>query len=164
MGAGKSSVGAAIAHRLGWVLSDSDVEIHRATGKTVRELRDEVGVDAMHAYEAAHLLEAVARTQPAVICAAASVVDDSRCTEALKDTTVFVIWLRATPGTLAKRFASGAHRPPYGDDPEAFLARQSAERSHLFASLSDVIVDVDGLTVDEATNAALTAVRRTSRP
>ena len=53
MGAGKSTTGRALAERLGRVWRDSDAEIEAATGRTVRELRDAEGVDAMHAREAA---------------------------------------------------------------------------------------------------------------
>ena len=59
MGAGKSTTGRALAERLGRVWHDSDAEIEAATGRTVRELRDAEGVDAMHAREAAQLLVAL---------------------------------------------------------------------------------------------------------
>ena len=124
MGAGKSTVGSALAARLGWSFLDSDIEIQAATGRTVRELRDDIGVDAMHALEAEQLLRALASPEPAVIGAAASVVDVPACLDALRDPTVIVVWLQADPAVLAERFESADdHRPAYGDSTEGFLAR-----------------------------------------
>jgi shikimate kinase len=145
MGVGKSTVGAALAARLGWAFRDSDADIGAVTGLTVKELRDRDGVDAMHALEAGQLLEALQSPEPSVIAAAASVVDVPACIEALGAEDIFVVWLRAEPELLAERFAStDDHRPAYGDSAEAFLARQLAARGSALASVADLIVDVDG--------------------
>jgi shikimate kinase len=79
MGAGKTAVGQVLARRLGWHLSDSDEEIRARTGKTVRELRAEKGVDAMHRLEYEHLLTALEVDQTTIVCGAASVVEDAGC-------------------------------------------------------------------------------------
>src|SRR5258707_15898480 len=88
MGAGKTTVGRALAARLGWTWRDSDATIEAATGETVRQLRDEEGVDAMHGREAAALLTALAEDPPSVISAAASVIDVPECREALSDPAI----------------------------------------------------------------------------
>ena len=150
MGAGKTTVGRALATRLGWTWRDSDATIEAATGETVRQLRDEEGVDAMHEREAAALLSALAEEAPSVISAAASVVDVPECREALSDPAIAVVWLRASPATLAARFASSAHRPAYGDSPERFLADQAARRDPLMASLQPITIDVDDTPPDAA--------------
>src|SRR4029079_2295269 len=67
MGSGKTTVGRELAARLGWPLRDSDREIEAATGHTVRALRDEIGVDAMHELEARQLLDALSSPGPAVV-------------------------------------------------------------------------------------------------
>lgn len=153
MGAGKTSVGREVARRLGWALSDSDEEIQAATGRTVQELAEERGVDAMHALESEHLLSALRRDQPSVVCAAASVVDNTKCREALTSPTALGVWLRADPRTLAARFPSSRHRPAYGDDPGEFLARQSAARSALFEAVSRATIDVDDMSIGAAADA-----------
>lgn len=160
MGAGKSTVGRALAARLERPFLDSDVEIQAATGQTVRELRDSIGVDAMHALEAEQLLRALASPQPAVIGAAASVVDVEACLQALRDPTAVVVWLQADPAVLAERFASDDdHRPAYGASTEGFLTQQLARRGAAFESVADIAVSVDSRSPDEVVALVLEALR-----
>ena len=56
MGSGERTIGRTLAHALGGPFSDSDIEIERTTGRTVRELAVERGIPAMHDLEAQHLL------------------------------------------------------------------------------------------------------------
>jgi len=159
MGAGKSTIGRGLAARLGWPWLDSDDEIERATGQTVRELRESEGVDAMHAREADQLLAALADPGPLVESAAASIADVDSCLAALRAPGVAVVWLRASAATLASRFDRQAHRPAYGDDPHEFLTEQMATRGPRFASVDPVIVDEDGRMPDETVDLALAALR-----
>jgi shikimate kinase len=156
MGSGKTTTGRMLAQRLGRTWRDSDVDIEAATGRTVRELRDREGVDAMHARESMQLRDALATPGPDVISAAASVIDDAATRAALADNGVGTIWLHARPALLAKRFASDdAHRPAYGDVAEAFLAEQATQREPLLASIGAHVIDVDGLTPDEVVARAM---------
>lgn len=161
MGAGKTAVGEELARRLDCPFSDSDRTILAGTGKTAREIQAEADVAPLHALEARHLLDALSSPGPAVIGAAASVVEDERCRSALQAPSVFCIWLRATPETLATRFASGPHRPNFGD-PSVFFRQQSAARSPYFEELSTATIDVDDLDVDDVVDAAAAAIRLTS--
>lgn len=143
MGSGKSTVGSLVAARLGWPLRDSDAEIEARTGRTVRELDETVGTDAMHALEAEALLGAIATAEPSVILAAASVIDEEACLAALRDPSLLVAWLRISPEVAAARFASRGHRPTFGDDPATFLARQAARRDPRFRSVATLALDAD---------------------
>ncbi len=156
MGAGKTTTGRALAGAYGWSWRDSDRDIEAATGLTVRELRYREGVDAMHAREAAHLIDALASTEPNVISAAASVVDDPRCRAAMASSGVAVIWLHARPAILAERFDSDdQHRPAYGDHIEAFLADQASRREPLLSTVGAHVIDIGDLTRDEVVARAL---------
>jgi shikimate kinase len=159
MGAGKTAVGQVLARRLGWHLSDSDEEIRARTGKTVRELRAEKGVDAMHRLEYEHLLTALEVDQTTIVCGAASVVEDAGCRAAMTQPGVVTVLLEATPATLAKRFLSGGHRPAYGDDPETFLSEQQVLREPLFRAVCQILIDVDQMSVEAVAAAILTETR-----
>ena len=160
MAVGKTTVGRAIGEHLGWRFDDSDAAIEAGTGLTVRELRDRRGQAALRAVESRHLLDALAGPGEVVIAAAAGTVEDVLCREALRRGDTLVVWLRASPSLLAERFAEEPHRPTYGDEPMAFLARQDAIRAPLYASLDPLVVDVDGRSLEAVIEIAIAAVDR----
>jgi shikimate kinase len=158
MGAGKSSLGRALAARWSRPFSDSDAHIERAHTRSAAEIAQADGVAALHALEAAHLLTALA-TQPAhVVSAAASVADRSDCLRALRD--AFVVWLDLPPDVLARRFATGAHRPRYGPDPTLVLADQRARRAEAFASVASLTIRDDTRAIPILAEHVETAIRR----
>jgi shikimate kinase len=158
MGSGKSTIGRELAKRLGWPMRDSDHEIEAATGRTVKALRDEIGVDAMHELEARQLLGALATPGPAVVSPAASVIDVKACRDALRAPGVAVVFLSASPAVLAARFPGEEHRPRYGSDPEVFLAAQAAARYPLFRSVSSIELATDDRAPAALADAALAAL------
>ena len=165
MGVGTSSVGRRLARHLGWAWRDSDREIKAATGLTVRQLRDRDGVDAMHGREARQLLDALADPAPSVISAAASTIEVEACRLAMTAPDVALVWLRASPRNLARRFASAdEHRPEFGSSPEAFLTEQATRRNPLFASLHPIVVDVDAISPGKAAARALEALGSIKSP
>lgn len=141
MGVGKTSVGRELARALGWPHHDSDASLQSREGATARELAQETGVDRLHHLEAQALLDALARSGPSVISAAASTIGDGRCREALAAPDVFVVWLRADPSVLVARARRGRHRPELADDLDALLGRQAEERGPLFSAIADLTVD-----------------------
>jgi shikimate kinase len=163
MGSGKTTIGSELAERLGWPFVDSDVQLRESTGRTAREIRAAQGTAALHAAEARALLDALAAPGPRVIGAAASVIEDASAREALAGPAVIAVWLRAAPAVLAERFASAAHRPIYGPDPEAVARDQARVRNPLFASINPIAVDVDHRSPPEIVEAALAAVRERLR-
>lgn len=159
MASGKTTLGSRLATRLGWIWRDSDVDIEAASGLTVRALRERDGVDAMHAREAEHLLDALGRPEPSVVSAAASVMDDVACRAALSDPDIAVVWLRAEPALLAERFGSlDAHRPAFGPEPVAFLAEQAARREPHLGGIGAHVIDIAGLPPDEVVARAIEAL------
>jgi shikimate kinase len=158
MGSGKTTVGRMLAERLGWTLHDSDVEIEAATGRTVKLLRDELGVDEMHELEKRQLLDALAEPGTSVIAAAASVIDSETCRDALRAPGVTVVFLTASPAVAAARFEQSPHRPRFGPDPQTFLAEQAAARYPLFRSVDPIELATDDVAPSALVDAALDAL------
>lgn len=163
MGSGKSTVGAILAKRLRWPMSDSDASIQETQGLTVRELRDSIGVEAMHALEARHLLDALARPGPSLVCPAASVVESADCRAAMAASDVAVVLLVASPDVVSQRFLTGEHRPWYGSEPRDFLARQAAARHPLYRAVADLELNVDQATPDDLADEVLEALSAAGR-
>lgn len=158
MGAGKSTVGRLVAERLGWLYLDSDEQVVGRTGRTVPELFAERGEAAFRAEEKRALADAVAEAGPAVVSVAGGAVLDPENRRCLQEGGT-VVWLRAPVDTLAARVGAGEGRPLLGDDPAGALRRLDAERRPLYAGLADVVIDVDGLTPDEAAQRIVEVVR-----
>jgi shikimate kinase len=141
MGSGKTTVGAALAATLGVPHRDSDPDMERETGLTARALAARDGIDALHALEARHLLDALVQPGRTVISAAASTLDDPACRSALRKPSLLVVWLRADPTVLAARLHDDDHRPDLGRDLDDVIARQATDRDR-------ALREVAGLTLD----------------
>ena len=155
MGVGKTTVGAVLAQRLDRQLVDSDMRIEALTGRTVKQILEEDGLDEMRRHEAAALFHALDDEQPRVIAAAAGVVLDQANRERLNAADADVVWLTADPTVLAPRTATRGHRPWLDDDPVGTLRRMEHEREPLYREVADRIVAVDGLTPGEIADRVL---------
>ncbi|MEO6713211.1 MAG: shikimate kinase, partial [Mycobacteriales bacterium] len=147
MGAGKTSVAAALGQRLGCPVHDSDADIERGHGRTAREIKDENGRAFLHEIEAEHVLAALAARPYGVVAAAASVVDRADCRAALAP--AFVVWLSIEPAVLAARFATAKHRPQFDPSVLTMLEDQLRKRRKRFEALADLIVTSPASTADQ---------------
>jgi shikimate kinase len=155
MGAGKSSVGRALAAKLDRTLLDSDEMIEARTGRTVREIWQADGEPAYRLLETDVLVEALAAPTPSVIAAAGGIVLSETNRRALADSDAYVVWLLADVDVLLRRVRNGGHRPLLDDDPEGTLRRMFAEREPLYREVADAIVSVDNRSVNEVAHAVV---------
>jgi shikimate kinase len=156
MAAGKSTVGRLLGDRLGWPYYDNDELLRRAVGIDTRAVLEQRGEAALRRAESAALTVALTEGGPLVAGVAGGVVSDPLDRERLR-VGGFVVWLRATVKTLARR-AAGTDRPWLGDDPEQALRKLYAGRADLYLSVASYVIDVDTLpppAVAERINAAL---------
>lgn len=156
MASGKSTTGEAVARRLGWRFVDSDRQVEEQVGRTVEQIWRAYGEAAFRELEAEALAAALAATEqrPAVIAAAGGVVLDARNRELLKANPP-VVWLRASPQTLASRAGTGAGRPLLGDDPARALLRLDEVRRPFYDEVATGVVDVDELRPDQVVDSIL---------
>jgi shikimate kinase len=157
MGAGKTTVGARCAARLGWRYFDSDAQIVEETGRTVPELFAEEGEASFRAHESRVLREAMSAEQSSVVSAAGGVVLSEANRTLLRDSAT-VVWLRADVATLADRVGEGEGRPLLDADPADSLAALYEVRRPLYAAVADAVVDVDALAPEEVVDRVLAAL------
>ena len=148
MGSGKTTVGRLLAKRRGWAYLDSDEEIVKRTGRTVREIFETAGEAAFRREETEVLEEALARDEDTVVSVAGGAVLDEG-NRALLAAAGTVVWLRGPIELLAMRAARQDHRPLLDGDPAAALQRLYQKREPIYASLADVVVDIEARAPEE---------------
>lgn len=148
MGSGKTTVGRKLASAIGRRFVDTDEEVERRTGRTVREIFESDGETTFRLIEHQALADALASSEPLVVAAAGGAVlrDDS---QALLGQPHRIVWLRAEPELLIERVGRRrSHRPLIDDDPDLRLRQLWAQRDPIYRSLADTTIDVSGKSVD----------------
>jgi shikimate kinase len=155
MGAGKSTIGAACARRLGRPLVDTDELVVAASGRTVAQLFADEGEAGFRAWEHQALSDACAAPEPLVIaCGGGAVLDPAN--RAAMRATGLVVWLRASPEELAQRVGDDPERPLLAGAPAVVaLERLARLRASAYEAAAHVVVDTDGLGVAAVTERVL---------
>jgi 3-dehydroquinate synthetase len=83
MGAGKSTLGPEVAHRLGRPFVDLDRELEHALGRSIPQLFADSGEAAFRVKEAAHAVELLRRAEPTVVALGGGAVQSSSVRDAL---------------------------------------------------------------------------------
>lgn len=156
MGAGKSTVGAALAQRLGRRFVDSDAEIERAAGRTVSEIFASEGEAGFRRRERT-TIEALQGQEAVVALGGGAVSQEGLCERLSKDGTL--VYLRASTELLLERLGECRKRPLLaGLDPAARRARLEAlhdERRPAY-QLAEIVVDTGRGPVDDVVDALMT--------
>ncbi|MDA0269882.1 MAG: 3-dehydroquinate synthase [Chloroflexi bacterium] len=143
-GVGKSSVGGALAKRLGWPLIDTDDLVTAREGKTPADLIVEKGEPAFREIEQLVIAEAV-KQAPAVLATGGGAFQRAANRRALGERG-FICYLDATTTEIARRLRAnpdGAIRPLLGDDIDARLETLNQERRPFYLH-ADLWVPVQG--------------------
>jgi len=150
MGAGKTTLGLALAAQLEVDLVDSDEGIRDLTGQHAAEIATAMGVHELHALERSLVSAALSSPSRKVIAAAASVVDDEATR--LQMGRHLCLWIEADATTLAKRRGSAAHRRSMADDEAEELNRVRR------LSVADLVIGIVNTTHSTAKQAAAVAM------
>ncbi len=148
MGAGKTTVGRALAGRLGRRFVDLDEHIVASEGANIAEIFDVVGSDGFRDAETRALEEVIGLGGTPVVAAGGGVILRHRNRELLAD-EVWVVWLDAPADVLVARVGAAHDRPLLDADPAAQLVDLLADRRQLYLEAADGRVDADQ-PVDEA--------------
>lgn len=160
MGSGKSTVGRALAEKLGRDFIDIDDTIVRAAGCSIPEIFKNEGEVGFRARERAAVRDLLALETPAVIATGGGTFVDPKLRQALRSSSHTVFLDASLELISARLIESGgkSSRPMLsGPNPELTLRRLLKERGPAYRE-SEITIPVDGLDVDGIVERIFTAL------
>jgi shikimate kinase len=149
-GAGKTSVGSALAQRWGTSFLDTDVEVERTAGKTVREIFVDDGETAFRGLEEAAVGDALASVSGVVALGGGAIVSSSTRERLRRHRVVF---LDVGLAAAVTRVGLGAARPLVFGNVRAQLKALLDARRPWYTEVATDIVGTDGRTVAQVVDA-----------
>ena len=151
-GTGKSIVAQRLALKLGWEWVDADVEVELCAGKSIAEIFADDGEEAFRNLEEA-VVKQLCERQSQVIALGGGAVLRAETRQRIRKSGS-VVWLIATPATIAVRLAADpttATRRPnltsHGGLVE--IEQVLGQRSPIYQSCADFTVDTENRTAQE---------------
>jgi XRE family aerobic/anaerobic benzoate catabolism transcriptional regulator len=156
-GAGKSTIGEALARRLDAPFVELDQKIEQAAGLTLSEIFELHGEAHYRRLEREALKEALDGS-PVVLATGGSIVSDAGSYSLLRN-RARTVWLRARAEDHWERVIRQGDRRPMGENPHAFaqLRQLMAMREPLYARAHH-IVDTSGRPLSEVVDLAIDAL------
>lgn len=149
MGCGKTSIGIRLSYRMRKAMTDTDKTIERLYRMTVSEIFEKMGEEAFRDMETQCLEKLLKETKGQIISVGGGLPLRSRNRELLKKLGT-VVYLRIKPETVCSRLSGDTSRPLLqGEDREEKVRKLLEERSPVYESGADIVIDVDGTTEDE---------------
>lgn len=162
MGTGKTTIGRAVAQRLGFRLLDTDHEIERLQGRTIPEIFESEGEPAFRALER-NLIEQGHPDRGCVVACGGGLVVQPGMLETLQRRGV-IFCLHASLETILRRTQGNRHRPLLNveEDPLERIRTLYAAREPLYKRAGTVIL-TDGRPTSDIIAHLLRAYRREAR-
>ncbi|MFC3998660.1 shikimate kinase [Nocardiopsis sediminis] len=151
-GAGKTTVGRALAARLGADLMCTDTEIEARAGKPIGDIFIEDGEAAFRALEREVVAEALAGW-PGVVAVGGGAVLDHDTQADLRG--LHVVYLQVEFADAAKRVGFDQARPLLAGNPRARLRKLLDERLPVYESLAATTVSTSGRGPEEVVDAII---------
>lgn len=151
-GCGKSTVGRYVARVLGWRFVDSDVEIERRLGHSIRAHFEQFGEQSFRDIETAVLADLTGHDRVVLATGGGAVLRPANRSH-LKNPQARVVYLRATPEDLARRLRHDTQRPLLqGGDPLKKLRDLYAQRDPLYREVANFTIDTGRASVPAISN------------
>jgi XRE family aerobic/anaerobic benzoate catabolism transcriptional regulator len=146
-GAGKSTIGSALARKLGMRFVEVDQQIEEATGLALADVFTLHGEAYYRRVEREVLTRLLAEGHPTVLATGGSIVNDPVSFALLRE-RAHTIWLRARPEDHWNRVVAQGDQRPMAENPHAFeeLRALLAARQKLYAR-ADRTIETSGRTV-----------------
>ncbi|MGK5529251.1 shikimate kinase [Streptomyces sp. URMC 129] len=154
-GAGKSTVGALLAERLGVTVRDTDADVERTAGKTVAEIFVDDGEPRFRELEAAAVRAAVTEHEGVVSLGGGAVLDPG--TRALL-AGLPVVFLDVALAEAVRRVGLDTARPLLAVNPRQRWRVLMEERRPLYTEVARAVVQTADRTPDEVVQAVLDAL------
>ena len=152
-GAGKSTLGAALARKLGVVFIELDREIEREAGTGLSEIFLLYGQPGYRRYERRCLEKVLEAHERCIIATGGSIVSEPGTYDLLLS-TCFTVWLKAEPEEhMTRVVAQGDTRPMAGNAQAMEDLRRILQGRDMLYAQADTIVDTAGRTVEQSLRA-----------
>ena len=162
MGAGKSTVGNAIADATGWPYLDNDALVEELAGASKKTLLDDEGVGALRSYERLAFDRVLSDPAPLIGSVAGGVLLDAEAAAELmqsRELDAYVVWLRVPHATLVERLTLHPdNRPWLQGDPTAAVVRLAGAREPIFARSADRVIDTVGRAPEDVAQEIISAL------
>lgn len=145
-GSGKTTIGRALAKRLGVGLHDTDHAIEAATGRSISDIFIEDGEAAFRELERAEVARALT-TVTGVLALGGGAVMDPQTRAALDGHTV--VFLDVTIADAGKRVGFDQSRPLLAINPRATWVALMKKRRPVYEGVATQVVDTAGRTPDD---------------
>ena len=153
-GSGKSTVGRQLARQLGWSFVDSDHEIERRIGGSIRAFFEQHGEPAFRDLEQQVIAELAVR--PATLLATGGGAVLREPNRAALKANAAVIYLRSTPEELFRRLRHDTQRPLLQvKDPLKRLRDLHAERDAVYRDAATYVIETGRPSVPTLVNMIL---------
>lgn len=155
MGSGKSTVGSRVADRLGLDFVDTDELVASVTDSSITDLWKKGGEDTFRRLES-QMIDSAASGERVVVATGGGVVLDDHNVEAMRNSGL-VVWLHASPETLAGRVGRDSTRPllASSNDPVQALRDLLEDREHRYSEAAHAVISTENRPVDEVVREVL---------